>query len=103
MFDFLKTLLNYRKEYPELGEGKLVHFPPENGIYVYFKSLNDQKIMAAVNDNAFSAEFNLDKVRHQLGKFKVLRNIFSGESIRISGDTKIQLNPDEVSFYKLEN
>lgn len=103
IFEFVKTVLKFRKTYPELSEGKLIHFPPENGLYFYFKILNDQRIMIAINDNDTSKEFNLKKVLTQLGKTKMLKNIYSGENIKLSEDTKIQLKQNSISFYKLVN
>lgn len=103
MFDFIKTLLKFRKTYPELSQGKLIHFPPENGIYIYFKILNAHRIMIAVNDNNTSHEFSLKKVSNQLGRTKILEDIISGLNIHLSGDAKIQLKQNSISFYKLLN
>ncbi|HVO75745.1 MAG TPA: alpha-amylase family glycosyl hydrolase [Ignavibacteriaceae bacterium] len=103
MFNFLKDLLNIRKKYPEIAEGKMIHFPPENGIYVYFKILNSRKIMIAVNDNNTLKEYDLRTVSDQLGSFKRLINIMSDEIINLGNNTKINLRPMNITIYKLEN
>jgi glycosidase len=41
-FDFLRTLLNWRKDQEVIHHGKLKHFIPENNIYVYFRTLGRQ-------------------------------------------------------------
>lgn len=102
IFNFLNNLLKLRKEYPELSKGNLIHFPPEDGIYVYFKILQDQKIMVAVNDNENSKEIDLKKVSHHLIDAKEIENLLSGESFQFSGNDKIIINSNDISIYKIK-
>ena len=37
MYDFMHSLLNYRKSSTALRTGKLMHFIPRDGIYTYFR------------------------------------------------------------------
>ncbi len=37
MQNYVSTIQNWRKEKPVIHHGKLMHFAPENGIYVYFR------------------------------------------------------------------
>lgn len=49
---FVKTLLNYRKQSSEITAGKLMHYPPKNGIYVYFRYLeggSGKRVMVILN------------------------------------------------------
>ncbi len=41
--NFFKKLLNWRKGNPVIHTGKLTHFAPENGVYVFFRYNNDKK------------------------------------------------------------
>ena len=59
IFDFFQQMLKLRKEHPALAKGKLIHFPPENGVYLYFKQLNDELILNIVNTSDKDAEVNL--------------------------------------------
>jgi glycosidase len=49
--DFFKKLLNWRKNNSVIHEGKLLHFGPENGVYVYFRYTKTGKIMVILNKN----------------------------------------------------
>ncbi len=48
---FLKKLLNIRKNAKALQYGKLIHFAPENGIYIYFRIFGNEKYMIAMSKN----------------------------------------------------
>ncbi len=50
-FDFLKNLLNWRKEKEVIQTGKLKQFVPENGIYVYFRYNENETVMIVLNNN----------------------------------------------------
>ena len=51
VFNYLKNLLNYRKNNPVLQNGKMKQFIPENGLYVSFRYNNEKTIMIIANNN----------------------------------------------------
>jgi glycosidase len=48
---FMKTLLNWRKTKSCIHNGKLIHYAPEKGTYVYFRFNGVEKVMVAFNKN----------------------------------------------------
>ncbi len=48
-FNFTKKLLNWRKKSKAIHCGKLIHFVPENGSYVYFRCLKNESVMVVIN------------------------------------------------------
>jgi glycosidase len=60
--DYFKKLLNWRKNNAVIHDGKLLHFGPENGVYVYFRYTNTGKVMVVLNKNA--QEMVLDVARY---------------------------------------
>jgi neopullulanase len=46
---FMRTLLNWRKNNPVIHAGKLMHYSPANGLYVYFRYDKTKKVMIALN------------------------------------------------------
>lgn len=50
-FDFLTTLLNWRKDQDVIHHGKLTHYIPEDNIYVYFRFHSSRRIMVIMNAN----------------------------------------------------
>lgn len=61
-FNFMKTLLNWRKQNPVIHSGNLVHFLPQNNCYVYFR-YNDQKKVMVILNNHDSESRKLDTSR----------------------------------------
>lgn len=49
VFDFTRRLLQWRKECKAITEGKMKHFIPQKGVYVYFRKNNREQIMVIVN------------------------------------------------------
>ena len=49
--DFTTKLLHWRQSATAIHNGKLMHFIPKDGIYVYFRYNDDQKVMIIFNKN----------------------------------------------------
>ncbi|MEO1021571.1 MAG: glycoside hydrolase family 13 protein [Bacteroidota bacterium] len=49
IFEYTKTLNHWRKNSPAIHEGKLVHFVPQNNVYVYFRVHEEQTVMVVIN------------------------------------------------------
>jgi neopullulanase len=48
---YIKSLLQWRKNAKAIHHGKLAHFAPKDGVYVYFRTYEDEKIMVILNKN----------------------------------------------------
>lgn len=75
IFNFTKKILNWRKTSDAVANGKLVHFVPENNVYIYFRVSENQKIMIIVN--ASSSKQNIDCKRFS----EILNNAKQGKDI----------------------
>lgn len=56
--DYFKKIMNWRKDQPVIHTGKLKHYPPENGIYVYFRYNDNESVMVILNKNDESKKLN---------------------------------------------
>ncbi len=56
--DFMKTLLNFRKDCPTIHTGNMMHYAPDNGLYVYFRYNENQKIMVIINKGTEARKIN---------------------------------------------
>ncbi len=66
VFDYLKTLLNYRKKNDVLQSGKMKQFIPENDIYVTFRYNEKKTIMVIANNNSESKNLTLERFNEML-------------------------------------
>ncbi len=77
---FFKKLLNWRKTKTVVHEGKLTHFIPEEGVYVYFRYDDAESIMVILNKN--EGDYTLDMSRFA----ERLENKLTGTDV-LSGST----------------
>jgi hypothetical protein len=74
-----------------LTKGKFSQYLPVDGVYVYFRYTDQQKVMCIMNTNAESAKLNLDRFAEHLGKSSNGKNVVSGEVVPLKGS--IELTP----------
>lgn len=61
IFDYVKALGQYRKLRPDICRGELVHFVPEDGVYVYFRTGENRKLMVIINPEDKPKKLNLSR------------------------------------------
>ncbi|MDX2306494.1 MAG: glycoside hydrolase family 13 protein [Microscillaceae bacterium] len=89
--NFMKKLLNWRKNAQAIHQGKLMHFAPIDGVYVFFRYLDTQKIMVILNKNTSAKTLNPARFQEILKGVSQGTDIISGQEINLTQD--IQLNP----------
>ena len=101
IYNFLHDLIQLRKTYPALAEGKLTHFPPTNDVYVYFRSKDKEKIMVVVNNNSSTATADLRMMKNFVsGKSKII-NVRTGDEIKLNSDMLLKIDPLRVEIFKV--
>jgi len=76
--DFMRKVLNWRKTSEVVHSGKLMHFVPQDGLYVYFRYNENGKVMVVLSKN--KEQKTLDTSRFA----EMLKNCTSGKDV-ISG------------------
>ena len=84
--DFTKQLLNWRQTATATHTGKLKHFIPQDGIYVYFRFNEDQKIMVVLSKNMDTKTLDLNRFAEMLEGEAMATDVLSGKTFRL-GDT----------------
>ena len=77
---FLRQLLNWRKHSPVIHHGKLMHYVPEKGTYVYFRYAAAGKVMVAFNKNHAPVTLDTARFHEMLGAKSTGTDIISGKS-----------------------
>lgn len=91
IYDFVKTLGNYRKTNPVLHTGKFKHFVPENGIYVYFRYNDNKTIMVILNTGNNKQNVDITKYKEMLSGHSKAKKIISGKTLDLN-NLKIDKN-----------
>ena len=63
----LRTLFNWRKNAAAVHRGGLTHFRPRDGVYVYFRYLDEDLVMVVLNKNADAYTLDPSRFREVLG------------------------------------
>ena len=89
VFDYLKCLLNYRKNNPVLQNGLMKQFIPENGIYVFFRYNNDKTIMIVANNKLQNNVIELKRFSEMLKGKTSGTEITTGEKFSMQNSIQI--------------
>ena len=79
--EFVKKLLQWRQKTPALQEGNLIHFIPENDVYVYFRYTDSQTIMVILNKKDNELILNTERYSEGLKDFSSAVDVLSGKRI----------------------
>jgi glycosidase len=89
VFDYLKTLLHYRKVNPVLQNGKMKQFIPENGLYVFFRYNADKTVMVISNNGNQEKALSLARFNEMLNGKTTAKNIISGQQLPLQNSIAI--------------
>ncbi len=65
-FGFLKTLMNWRKTQKVIHTGKLTHYIPQDGVYVYFRYNDKESVMVLLNNTNKSKTVDCNRFAENL-------------------------------------
>jgi len=86
MQDYVRRLLQWRKSAPALHDGKLTHFVPHEGVYVYFRHDTSQRIMVVLNNTDASHSVETERFREILGDSRTGVDVLTGTSVSLEGN-----------------
>ncbi|MEQ9307965.1 MAG: glycoside hydrolase family 13 protein [Balneolaceae bacterium] len=89
IYEFTTTLNHWRKDAVAIHKGKLVHFVPQNGVYVYFRLHEDQNVMVVMNQNDDSVRIPRHVLSEILDDFSTGSNVLNESEIDLSKDFEV--------------
>jgi neopullulanase len=92
VYDYLKKLLNYRKNKEVLHYGWLKQFLPENNIYVYFRYNEDETVMVVLNNNDREMQLDTRRFIEATKGYSSAKDILSGQTFNPSQTWNIPAN-----------
>jgi neopullulanase len=84
MQQYVRTLLQWRRNAPAVTEGALTHFVPLDGIYVYFRHTPEHKVMVVVNNDDSTRTVDTARFREVLGSASTARDVLTRQSVPIA-------------------
>ncbi|MBS3807629.1 MAG: glycoside hydrolase family 13 protein [Bacteroidales bacterium] len=86
---YMKKLLNWRKQNPVIHHGRLKHFVPRNGVYVYFRYNDQNKVMVVLNKNEEKQMLELDRFSEILQPGTPAREIITGKTLDLEKQLEV--------------
>jgi glycosidase len=86
---FVSKVLNWRKTSEAVHSGNLIHFVPEDGIYVYFRSSDKQKVMVVLNKNQQEKTLATSRFAEAMGDARSGKDVISETVIPDLANLKI--------------
>lgn len=91
-FNFVKKLANYRKDSEALTTGKLTQYLPSDGIYVYFRHINNKSVMVIMSQNKDNKNLDTNRFMENIQGYISAKNIMTDELISDLKTLKILSN-----------
>ncbi len=82
--EFVRELLHWRKDQSVIHSGQLMHYEPQDGIYVYFRYDDSNSVMVILSSNTNEVVLNLDRFRECLSNYVIGTEIISDDSFDLS-------------------
>ena len=79
MQNYLKTLLNFRKNSAAIHHGKTVHFAPNSGVYFLFRKIEDEIAFLILNKNEKPVSVDLNRFKELNFNGKTFQNVLTNE------------------------
>jgi glycosidase len=87
---YMKKLLNWRKTSKAIHQGKLTHFAPKEGVYVYFRTFEDETIMIVMNKNKQNIMLNTHDYNSLIKENNVATNVISNKTFSLNKPISIE-------------
>ena len=82
---FIKRLTTWRKTAEVIHHGKLLHYMPEDGAYVYFRYNDNAKVMVVLNKNVKDQPLSLSRFAQMLEGVSKGQDVISGKTYELKG------------------
>ena len=86
IFEYIKSLTQWRQNAIATHEGRFLHFVPEENIYIYFRIHEEQTIMVVMNMNEEERVIGRNRYREVLNNFSKGANVLNKTTIDLSKD-----------------
>ena len=89
-FDFTAKVFNWRKSKPVIHNGKLMHYLPDNNVYVYFRYNDTESVMVVVNNSKEKQTLKLDRFKESLASYSSGKDIISDANFDLKSELSIE-------------
>ncbi len=89
MQEFVKKVMNYRKNSEAIHSGETKHFAPEDGTYLITRKTDDEVVVLILNKNEDAVELDLERFSELNLEGKSFKNLISEETFQWEDSLKL--------------
>ena len=82
-WNYMQKLLKWRKGNEVIAKGKMKHFVPQNGVYVYTRNLNGKQVVVIMNGNAKESVLPLDRYDEIMKGYTSGKDVITGKVVSL--------------------
>ena len=97
---FVRRLLNWRKDKSVIHGGQLMQFAPVDGVYVYFRYSEQDTVMVVLNRSDEVESIKTSRFAERLGDSRFAEDVISGKRYNIA--TTITISPHTAMILEVE-
>ena len=102
-YDYHQKLLQLRKSYPALSQGKMIHFQPNSNVYKILNIHEYQKILILANGTEAETTPDLTELKPYLADAFRLKNLLSDEEIEWTETSRISVPAMTAAVYLIKD
>jgi len=96
--EYMRKLLQWRKQSMAIKHGSLVHFLPENEVYVYFRKYKKESVMVIINNSSDSQVFDTNRYKECLYDTELGFDVMNDREIKFDDFTIKPYSSYIISF-----
>jgi glycosidase len=100
-FSFIRNLMHLRQSHPSLARGALVHFPPNDELYVYFRVGKESTFLIVVNNSDRTRSLLPDHYRRYIPLDASLLNISGDNRKTYRTDVKFEIGGLSAEIFEV--
>lgn len=100
-FNYIRKLLQWRKNSPAITTGNLKHLMPHDNVYIYARNSAHETVLVILNNSAKSKNIDPDEYSKLTGPFKAGKDIISGKTFK-AGD-KLVVSGNQAMVLDINN
>ncbi|MFC3563627.1 glycoside hydrolase family 13 protein [Pedobacter jamesrossensis] len=93
---YLQKLLQWRKTNLAVTKGKMIHYAPKNGIYVYGRIKDDARVIVIINSSLKEQNVPMDRFSDIIGVFTKGKDVLSGKVIELDKQISISAKGEYI-------
>ena len=102
IYNYVKKLLEIRKEHPSLATGKFIHYYPFNNVYVYFRKSGDETTMIVANGNDKHVTIDLSDYKETLSNTKNIVDLITEDEHSLQQNKLLNIPKKSAQIFLLQ-